>query len=270
MRISFLGATAIVVGGLFLNPSARAADTMLLAGVGSLMSRDITAPTITLKGDATTAADIVNVGHGGGHGGGFGHVGAGAAHFAGAHAFHGAWHGGFHGWGWGGYRAWGWGGFRGWGWGGYRGWGWGGFRPWYGYYRPWGGYWGGYPGVAVNFGNGGYAYSAYPSTYYPSVNYYSPSICSCDGYSAAAVAPPGVETAPPPRPNDGYRYDGGPANPIPAPRPVAPQTPPVPRPAAAGAVARRPLKKLEYPAYGETPAKARTLDSLLVKDAPAR
>jgi hypothetical protein len=124
--------------------------------------------------------------------------------------------------------------------------------------------------VAVNIGIGGYPYeAAYPSTYYSGFAYSSPAICSCPGY--AAPAPPIAETAPPPRPNDGYRYDGGPANPIPAPRPAAPQPSPVPSPPpTVGAVARRPVKKLEYPAYGETPAKNRSFqDPLLVKNARA-
>jgi hypothetical protein len=118
------------------------------------------------------------------------------------------------------------------------------------------------------YGYGGYGYSAYPSSYYPSDNYYPPPICSCDGYPAAAAAPPIAETAPPPRPNGGYRYDGGPARPVPPPG-TAPKaiTPPVPAPPVIDAVARRAAKKIEYPAYGETPAKPRAFrDPLLVKD----
>jgi hypothetical protein len=52
--------------------------------------------------------------------------------------------------------------------------------------------------------------------------------------------------------------------------PVRPQTPPVAAPPTVDAIARRAPKKLEYPAYGESPAKARSIrDPLLVKDVRA-
>jgi hypothetical protein len=91
MRGTLFGAAAVVIGGLALSQSARGADTMLLAGVGSLSSMlgDST-PVVTLKADSTTAAETIAVAHGGGHGGGF-HGGG----------FHG---GGFHGGGGGGHH----------------------------------------------------------------------------------------------------------------------------------------------------------------------
>jgi len=153
----------------------------------------------------------------------------------------------------------------------YRPWyGYGYYRPYYAWYRPWYG-----PRVFVNVGFGYPYYAAYSPAYYsysatydPAVTYAAPAATVYSGNPPPA-APPVVETAPPPRPNDGYRYDGGPANPVPAPlpmpRPTPPQTPPPPP--AADSVARRPAKKLEYPAYGEAAGKVRTVrDPLLVKE----
>jgi hypothetical protein len=252
MKVTSLGIAAVALGGLFLAPNVQAADTMFLAGVGSLSgSPDMNAPIITLRNDATTAADTIDVngpiarGIGGVArlGGravvGVGRVGVGAVRFAAG--------GPFYRYGYG--RPWGW------------------YRPWYGYYRPWGWYRPAYyPGLALNFGYGGYPYvAAYAGSYPSAVVYSSAAICSCPGY--AGPVPQVTETAPPPRPNDGYRYDGGPARPVPAPpKGVAPQTPPVPVPTV-DAVARRPVKKLEYPAYGETPGKSPPIqDPLLVKN----
>lgn len=295
MRHTLIGAA--VIAGLALSPSARGADTRLLAGVGSLSSTRDDTPVVTLKGDATTVADTVAVAHGGGfHGGGFhgGGFHGGGAHFGGFHggmahagSFHGVGHyGGYHNVGWGrygwgrpfyhgGYGRWGYGG---WGWGR---WGWGGYRPWFGYYRPWGWYrpWF-FPGIGVNIYAGGYPYyggyyGSYPAYYssasyeYPVVSGYAAPAYGCD---CVASAPAAVETGPVPRPTGGYRYDGGPRAPVPQaaplPKTVAPPaiTPPPP---TVDAVARRPVKKLDYPAYGESPGNVRPtkpVDPLLVKD----
>jgi hypothetical protein len=271
MTIKSIGIAAVTLGTLSLVPSVRAGETILLAGVGSLSgSRDVSAPTITLKNDATTAADTIEVNGPIARGlGGVARVGAGAVRFAAGGPFFRYGYG--YGRPWLGYRTWGgyfrpWFGYRPWGgfyrpWLGYGVWGgyfrpWGLYRPWLGYYRPWI-----YPGIGVNIGYGGYPYVAgYPS----SVEFSSPPFCSCPSY--AAPVPQAAETAPPPRPMDGYRYDGGPRHPTPAPNPVVPRTPPVPTPPIVDAVARRPIKKLEYPAYGESLKTTRPIqDPLLVK-----
>src|SRR5882724_1081420 len=60
MRATILGIAAVAV--LSLPLTARAAETRLLAGVGSLgRSYDDAFPTINLKGDATTTAETVDV-----------------------------------------------------------------------------------------------------------------------------------------------------------------------------------------------------------------
>jgi hypothetical protein len=252
MKLTFLGIAAAALGGLFLPANVRASETKLLAGVGSLSGTpDLTAPVITLKGDASNTPDTIEVngpiarGVGGVArvGGravvGVGRVGVGTFRYAAGYPF---------------YRPW----------VGYRPWGYN--RAWYGFYRPWGLYrpWF-YPGIALNFGFGGYPYVAgYGGSYPSAVVYSSPPICSCPTY--AGPPPQATETAPPPRPTDGYRYDGGPTRPVPAPKGgFGPQTPPVP-PATFDTVARRSTKKLEYPAYGESPGKSRPVqDPLLVK-----
>jgi len=94
------------------------------------------------------------------------------------------------------------------------------------------------------------------------------------GCECVSAAPPVVETGPAPLPNGGFRYDGGPTSPVPAaplplPKAVTPPPPSTPPPPpAVDTIARRPVKKLEYPAYGELPGKVRIIppDPLLVKD----
>ncbi len=206
-----------------------------------------------------------------------------------------AWRGGFRAGGyfrggWGGYRGWGWGGYRGWGWGGYRGWGWRGYyRPWYGigygwggYYRPWYGWgWRGYyrPWYGISYGWGGF-YSPY-YVGYGSYGFYAPcaSVPSATvttlvlpsvRYSGGLAAEAAPATPAPPAPADStYPYDGGPTNPVPAPRTM----PKADQPSASPSVAPAPSVPLEgravslpkadskwtYPAYG---AKARRTESL--------
>jgi hypothetical protein len=273
MRLALLGLIAAGIAGFSASPLARASDTFMLGGVGSLSaSHDAIAPVITLKGDATTTADTINVGHGGGFSGGRGGGGGFHGGFSGGRVAVGGFHGSaFRGgvavrsfarpWGWGWGRPWG--GFvRPWGWGWNRpwGWGWGWNRTWVGG-GPWGWGWGGDP-------SWGLAGGGFPSS--SVVTFSSPSICNCSGGSSAAGFAPtsGIETAPPPVPNDGFRYDGGPARPIPAPpSPGIPRTPPVPGGPTVDTVARRTVKKLEYPAYGETPGVVRSSSSpLFVKN----
>jgi hypothetical protein len=106
---------------------------------------------------------------------------------------------------------------------------------------------------------GGYYPSYYVATYSEPVVV---SYADVARVSAPAVA---VEVGPQPQPASGYRYDGGPARPVPL--PATPRTPPAP--ATFDAVARRPVSRLEYPAYGETPGRLRgtkVVDPLLVKN----
>src|SRR5947209_13488119 len=61
MRIAFPSMVAIA-GGLLIGPTAKASDTMLLAGVGSMSGeRDLNAPAITLQRTDATTADTVEV-----------------------------------------------------------------------------------------------------------------------------------------------------------------------------------------------------------------
>jgi hypothetical protein len=283
MRLAVLGLIAAGIAGFSVSPLARAADTFMLGGVGSLSgSHDAIAPVITLKGDATTTADITNVARGGGFSGGRGGVGGFHGGFSGGRVAVGGFRGsafrggvGFRsfsrGWGWGrpsgGFvRPWGWG--WGWnrplGWGWNRPWGWGWNRTWVGG-SPWGWGWGGGWGGDPSWG---FAGGGFPSS--SVVTFSSPSICDCSGGPSTAGFAPGVgiETAPPPVPNGGFRYDGGPTRPIPAsPAPGIPRTPPVPGGPFVDTVARRTVKKLEYPAYGEAPGVVRTANNpLLVKN----
>src|SRR4051812_30567059 len=85
MRIAILGTAAVALGGLLsLTPVARAADTMMLGGVGSMSSALERTPSVTLQYNFADQADTVEVAHGGGfHGGGFhggGFHGGGFAH----------------------------------------------------------------------------------------------------------------------------------------------------------------------------------------------
>jgi hypothetical protein len=278
MRFNFLGVIAAVCGGCLFNQFARA-DTKLTAGVGSFSGYDdISAPVITLAGGPATAADTIEVrghGGGGGHGGGMAHggggfhgggrvaVGVGRVGFGGARIAVGR------SWGWGGAwgRPWGWGWNRGWGWGWNRGWGWGWNRPWIAA-RPWGWGWGWNRrwivgpswsgGWGPGWGVGGGPCDCGPVVYSFSspVIVNSPIIVNNGNWNPAAS----FEIAPPPVPNE--------PGPVPqAPRPASPRTPPVPQPPpAVDTIARRPIKKLEYPAYGETPGKVIVRDPLLVKN----
>ena len=252
MKTTSLGFIAASLIGRAPGTAIQASDTRMLAGVGSLtdQAKD-TASIITLKGDATTDADTINVyaplARAGGRAVyGAGRLAAGGVRYAAGYPFYRAW-GGYRPWG-GWYRPW-YGSFRPWG-------GW--YRPWYGFYRPW---WGWYrPGLFWNYG---VAAAPYYGAAYPAVTCSSPIIpgCAC----GSAPVPPAVETAPPPQPQDGYQYDGGPARRIPAPGPMTPQTPPVPQPSAVEPIARRPAKKLTYPAYGDKDFSRPVSDPLLVK-----
>ena len=112
------------------------------------------------------------------------------------------------------------------------------------------------PGVYLNYYGGGYPYYAVPAYYRSSVACCSPVAVDYSGYTSP---PQVVETGPVPRPND-----GGPATTAPPLAVPTPVTPPLPGP---NPVAYRPIKKIEYPAYGESPARVRqaTAEPLLVK-----
>jgi hypothetical protein len=258
MRVTFLGTAAAAAAGLmsFGSPS-RSAETMLLGGVGSLSNPATTAPVVTLQADATTEAETLDVHFpiargvarvGGRVIYGAGRLAVGSVRYAAGYPFYRPWYGGYRPWGWA--RPW-----------------YGFYRPYYGWHRPW--Y---YPGAYVSLAAYPTYYAGYSPVYYSSAIYSSPSVVSYgSGYGCECVAAVRrvVETAPTPLPNGGYRYDGGPANPVPAaPMPKA-VTPPAttPPPPTADAVARRPAKKHQYPAYGEKPAQARPTwpDPLLVK-----
>jgi hypothetical protein len=131
--------------------------------------------------------------------------------------------------------------------------------------------------VYVNAG-----YPAYYATDY-SAGYSYPAVAYDTSSSVTPLpAPQAAELAPVPRPTDGYRYDGGPAQPVPPaaapgrvpmapPRPatpVRPTTPPVPT--VINTVARQSSgPKLEYPAYGEDVAPAKLgRSNLVVRVAP--
>jgi hypothetical protein len=78
-----------------------------------------------------------------------------------------------------------------------------------------------------------------------------------------------AEYGPMPRSNDSFRYDGGPARtvPMPSPDPVSPADPvPTTVPALHKVMLERSRPKVNYPAYGEKPAKKpAVIDPLLVK-----
>jgi hypothetical protein len=97
------------------------------------------------------------------------------------------------------------------------------------------------------------------------------SIAFRPGARAAAVPVPQrplPETTPTPRPTDSFRYDGGPASPVPMPAPdVAPPTDPIPTtvPALHRVMFERSRQTAVYPAYGERQRRSATRDPLLVK-----
>ena len=87
--------------------------------------------------------------------------------------------------------------------------------------------------------------------------------------AAAAVPPPAVapERSPPPRPGESFRYDGGPANPVPMPAPdVTPPTDPVPTtvPALQRVAWQRSRPNVNYPSFGERTG-SRPAEPLLVR-----
>lgn len=84
-------------------------------------------------------------------------------------------------------------------------------------------------------------------------------------------APHPSEFAPPPQPEGRYRYDGGPARPVPMPVPDAadPVTPADPAPATVPALQRvrfeRSRTNVKYPGFGERPPAKSAVDPILVK-----
>jgi hypothetical protein len=253
MRGVFVGTTAALFGGVLFCPSARAADTMMLAGVGSLSSAlDRSAPTVTLELTDAKKADTVEAYFPLARGAirASGRLAWGTARVAAGYPFRG--------WGW--YRPWG-------GW--YRPWGLGWWRPW-GWYRPWigvgygagyayaGSWYGGYyPGVSVTVGGGYPCGCGYGSSieYAPSITYPTPAPPA----AAETGPPPQPRNVAPPIPERAPMPMTPPANP---PRPITPPTAP-----AIQTVVRKAPKKLEYPAYGESPNGAPSRpDRLLVND----
>ncbi len=78
-----------------------------------------------------------------------------------------------------------------------------------------------------------------------------------------------ADSMPPPRPNDTFRYDGGPSRPVPmpVPDPVSPTEPvPMTVPALHRVMMQRSRPQIRYPAYGEKPAKKPvSVEPVLVK-----
>jgi hypothetical protein len=152
-----------------------------------------------------------------------------------------------------------------------------GYRPFYGYayrpffYRPF------YPALALSFYQPYYYAPPYydmpPAAYYypPSYYYYPASLSSAmNAPNLPAVIPQGNgQQLPPPRPvpappvpaapaSGTYRYDGGPANPVPLPKTGSPQQPApgtIPLEGRSVSLTAPPVKKYAYPAYGEAPAR---------------
>lgn len=226
----FLAAVAAV--GLWATaPSARAADTVLLGGIGSSAARSaVDAPAMTLKGLPTEDATLQK------------------AHWG----YYRPWFRPY--WGYGFYRPW----FRPWfGYGFYRPWF---YRPWFGtgFYQPWFSYGWSQPWYGIS-----YAYAPTISVDYAPVGYVETVPTSLtvtqQGVPAASVWPPaGRESLPTPGQPGGFRYDGGPLRPVP-PAGVSPP-PPVDESlsgsrSAPTRVVSQPKSRLTYPAYGEPPAK---------------
>jgi hypothetical protein len=141
-----------------------------------------------------------------------------------------------------------------WGWGRWPYWGWGGgypyaYAPYYYYPNPV--YYYSTPPVTEN-------YYYYPVPVQPSeVMPYAPSTAIAP--TSAVVVPSAASEQVQPVPADGtYDYDGGPANPVPAPRvvpaPAAAPASPAPVPARQVALPQRQTQPLHYRAYGEQPA----------------
>ena len=251
MRLRPFLAGLAVAGLLGAVPPARAADTVRLGGVGSMSAaRTTDTPTMTLKGLPDDDATFENA-----------HLvrrfAYGVARAA-THPFGGYFRPYYHGYGF--YRPWF---YRPYSYGFYQPWF---YRPWsFGYSWPWYGVSYAYaaPAVAVDYG----VYGCAPSVF-------APAPLTLAQPAAPLPVGPAAETLPVPRANGGFRYDRGPARPVPPP-PTAPPPPVVPgptineplagRPATTRLVAQ-PKKKLAYPAYGEAPAKpAVKAESTLVK-----
>ena len=183
-------------------------------------------------------------------------------------------HGYRRGWGgYGGYR----GGYYGGGWGGGygRGWGggyYGGYRPYYAGYGGYGGGWGGYYGGYRSYYSSYYAYRSYPVYYggysdwcHPGYSIYYGINGDGDDLSAPAMllgssAPKNTVAARPTAPDapataGTFRYDGGPASPVPLPKPDAnPTGRGKAEPATALPVSlqkAKPASPYTYKAYGE-------------------
>jgi len=261
MRVKLLALGILAFAGLALAGPAFGGDTIRLnlADYNNAPVKPLVAT------DADLDADTLQVwGRGGGFRGGFG----------GYRGGFGGYRGGFVGYrgGFGGYRGGFYGGYRG-GFVGYRGF-YGGYRGFVGYPRFYGSY---YPSF----------YGSYGGCYYPTFYGYSyyPSYCAYPTYSSYGVytspislsvtvpgaprvvgpvlstpAAPAPSTTLPPPGNGTYQYDGGPANPVPAPPPEETPTRSAPRKPAVydeimvGLPANEPATgKWVYPAYGEAP-----------------
>jgi len=236
MRAHQWAAGALLAAGLLLGgATARGEDVFRL----SLPAADDT-PAMKL-GQTGIDADTIQAWRGGGGRGGF----------------HGGFRGGFGG------------GFRGGYYGGYRGY-YGGYRGYYGGYR---GYYGGYPGYYGGYYPSYYYYPSY-SYYYPSYSYYYPSYGyygGCYGISGTdenvpvfnlAIAPPssGAVVAGAALPSghlQTFNYNGGPQVPLSTPAPTPAVNPAPAAPATLPLEGRpvslplKPVKKFNYPAYGE-------------------
>lgn len=193
--------------------------------------------------------------------------------------YHGGYHHGFYG-GYGGYR-----GYRGY-YGGYRGY-YGGYRGYYGgyyrpyYYRPYYGFGFGYGGYYPYYSYGGYGYGGlYINAGYGGFGGYYGGFCGISGKQADAATPvvslnmaartttppvqvlgPSTSPAKPVSPANGtFRYDGGPASPVPVPV-EEPSAQPAPAPVVPAAdslpvslklkPANAPAKPYVFKAYGE-------------------
>jgi hypothetical protein len=204
--------------------SARAADTVLLGGVGSATRFETDTPTMTLEGLPHDDATFEKT---------WGYY---------RPRFYRPWYGyGF-------YRPWyGWG-----GWGGYRPWF---YRPWYGYgfYRPWfyRSFYYGWPGYG-----GAFAYLPISSTAgYGSVESLDAGtpVTHLTLPSTPIAAAQYRETTPAPLEPGHFRYDGSPERPVPLPgtAPAPTVDEPLSGRPAVNRLVSQPKKKLAYPAYGE-------------------
>jgi len=274
-RLTCLGVGALVVS----MSQARADETIRLGGKGSIQDAGANLTRLDLRPQDNPDDDTVPVYHRYG----FGYGGGGHGHY-----------GGFGGGFYRGYSSY---------YGGYRG-----YYPRYNvgfsYYQPryYGGYYGGSGfGFGIGYGSyyGGYrSYSA--PVYFGGYGGYG-GLCQIGGSIQLGLAPPttlqlrpATQIAPmnpnlnepvlpnpqqlvPQNPNDGFRYDGGPANPVPLPQ-GGPEikAEPNPRLGVPDRAVSLPLKpavaepkKFQYAAYGEKPktetAPPKVDDTLFVK-----